>query len=188
MASCRGLESGTYGYWSDKDDWMRNMVFSSGKEGSGKVEAEQFLNRHGIGRSKTLVDGSLFFAASGMSAVLSLMIVPVYLYFLVRRKYRRGREGLCLLGIGAAVLAAGVFLIWKLELGIPADLIPSRWSDFDFWTRKLKELQSDLGHMGEAGQAQWLFWLKSRLLLILACNAAWGAGFLFWGSQYTRQI
>ncbi|MFR2824140.1 MAG: hypothetical protein ACLTCQ_05855 [Enterocloster bolteae] len=48
---------------------------------------------------------------------------------------------------------AGLFLAWKLELKIPPDLIPSRWSDFEFWSGKIEELRSDMAAVGRLGMS-----------------------------------
>lgn len=210
MASFRRLETGTYGYRTDREgcviskglamelfgglnaagkyiwcrdasyvvrgvtddtdlvilipakieDGMSCMLLECGKDSSGKVEAERFLYKYGISRGQTVVDGSFFFSAAGISVLLALWFVPVWLGYncAVRKKRERirARRMLWLWGLAFVIFGLGVLLIWKLELRIPADLIPSRWSQFDFWTRKIEELRADMGQMGEAGQVQWL--------------------------------
>ena len=91
----------------------------------------------------------------------------------------RGREirG-CILA--AVFFLAGTFLAWKLELKIPADLIPSRWSDFEFWARRIEELRLDMAATGEAGAVRWLAQLKGRLAVCLICSLAGGAGGIMW--------
>lgn len=224
MASFRRLETGTYGYRTDREgcviskglamelfggvnvtgkyiwcrdasyvvrgvtddaksvilipakieDGMSYMLLECGKDSSGKVEAQRFLYKYGISRGQTVVDGSFFFAAAGISMLLALWTVPVWIGYCcaVRKKREKiqGRRMLWLWGL-AFVILGGVLLIWKLELRIPADLIPSRWSQFDFWTRKTEELRADMGQMGEAGRVYWLARIKGLFFMCVGCSA-----------------
>lgn len=122
------------------------------------VEVETFGERHGVFgdvliRGKVLVDGTYFSSAAGFGICLPLWMMPLRALtaFSSRRerKVERGREirG-CILA--AVFFLAGTFLAWKLELKIPADLIPSRWSDFEFWARRIEELRLDMAATGEA--------------------------------------
>ncbi|MFR2693884.1 MAG: hypothetical protein ACLTBV_27660 [Enterocloster bolteae] len=54
---------------------------------------------------------------------------------------------------GCRIFLAGLLLAWKLELKIPSDLIPSRWSDFEFWSGKIEELRSDMAAVGRLGMS-----------------------------------
>ncbi|MCD7869180.1 MAG: hypothetical protein LUG59_01135, partial [Enterocloster clostridioformis] len=76
-------------------------------------------------------------------------------------------------------------LAWKLELKIPSDLIPSRWSDFEFWARKIGEMRSDMADMGEAGAVWWLAQMKGRLSVCLLCSFIGAAGGVIWTAKCT---
>lgn len=69
----------------------------------------------------------------------------------------------------AVFFLAGLLLAWKLELKIPSDLIPSRWSDFEFWSGKIEELRSDMAAVGEAGNVWWLAQMKAGCYCV--CSA-----------------
>lgn len=169
-----------------KDDRMRHILFESSEGNSGRVGMERFLYKYGIARGKTLVDGSLFFSVSGLCAVMALWLVPAVLCIFVRGK--KGRERALLLGVAAAIFLAGLFLIRMMRIQIPADWIPGRWSDFDFWTRKFRELHSDMERVGEAGRVRWVVLLKTRLLQCAGCSAIWSAGFLTWCAKEKKQF
>lgn len=167
-------------------DAMRFMLLTrtdyAGME-TGKTAAERFLYRNGIHSGKVLVDGTYFSSAAGFGICLPLWMMPLRALtaFSSRRerKVERGREirG-CILA--AVFFLAGTFLAWKLELKIPADLIPSRWSDFEFWARRIEELRLDMAATGEAGAVRWLAQLKGRLAVCLICSLAGGAGGIMW--------
>lgn len=168
---------------ANMEDGMAYVLLECGKDSSGRVEAERFLYKYGISRGQTVVDGSFFFAAAGILVLMALWIVPVRIgYCCVVRKKReklRARQILWLWGMAFAIFLLGVLLIWKLELRIPADLIPSRWSQFGFWTRKIEELRADMGRMGEAGQVSWLARIKGRLFVCVGCSVGSAVGELF---------
>lgn len=161
------------------DDVMRHMVFSSGNGSPAKIEAERFLYKYGIDRGRTLVDGSLFFSVSGLCVILPLWAATARIGLHLRRKKGR-RERLCLMGAAALLFLAGIYLVWRLKLEVPADFIPSRWSDFDFWTRKSKELYSDMEYMGGAGRTQWLSRIKTGLMVSVGCSVSAMAGGFLW--------
>jgi len=79
--------------------------------------------------------------------------------WLCREMLRRGigkRRRLGLAVLAVSLLFLGIILIWKLDLKIPAALIPGKWSDFDFWSRRAGELHDRMGRMGEVYRAEWL--------------------------------
>lgn len=164
-----------------KEEGMRCMIISCGKDSSGETAAERILFRHGIGNGYVCVDGFLFFSFS----CLTVMSAPVaVLIWLCRELLRRGvgkrrRLGLAILAL--SLLFLGILLLWKLELKIPAGLIPGKWSDFDFWSRKAGELHDRMGRMGEAYRVEWLEQLKRRTMISAVCSLGASGGFLIWG-------
>lgn len=189
----------------DKDA-MRYMMFTyvksgegrTGEEGTshgmetGKAAALNFLYRNEIKSGKVLVDGAYVSAAAGLGVCLPLWITSVWALFV--QMGRRGERTEAKVRaktrakafIPAAVFfLAGLLLAWKLELKIPSDLIPSRWSDFEFWSGKIEELRSDMAAVGEAGNVWWLAQMKGRLLLCLFCSFAGTAGGVMWGVKCT---
>ena len=134
------------------------------------------------------MDGTYFSSAAGFGICLPLWMMPLRALtaFSSRRerKVERGREMRgCILA--AVFFLAGTLLAWKLELKIPADLIPSRWSDFEFWARKIEELRSDMADMGEAGAVWWLAQMKGRLSVCLLCSFIGAAGGVIWTAKCT---
>lgn len=163
-----------------KEEGMRCLLMDYGKGASAKTKAEGFLYRYGMKRGYVCVDGSLFFAAAGMASLLPLWASALWLCQKTVKPDLGVRDRMCSGGAGILLLAAGIFLIWRLGFGIPGDIIPTRWSDFDFWTRKFGELQSDMERMGEAYQVQWLDDLKKRLFVCTVCCLTAGTGGIIW--------
>lgn len=165
-----------------KEEKMRYLLMDLGADSAGASRAERFLYQYGMDSGYVCVDGSLFFAAAGLSCVLFLWVVMItQCYRLVKHgKHMAVRQRLELAGLAAAILLVSIVLIRYLELKIPADLIPGKWSDFDFWTGKWKELDSRMGRMGEAYQVQWLEQLLRRTGAGVGCSALAMAGYLIW--------
>ena len=139
----------------DKDA-MRYMMFTYARSGEGRTGEEgtsygmetgkaavlNFLYRNEIKSGKVLVDGAYVSAAAGLGVCIPLWITSVWALF--AQMGRRGErteakvraKTRAMAFIPAAVFFGGLLLAWKLELKIPSDLIPSRWSDFEFWSGK----------------------------------------------------
>lgn len=178
---------------------MRYMMFTYVRRGeqegesremeTGKAAAEHFLYRNGIKTGKVMADGTYFSAAAGLGVCLPLWIASGWMLFVFpgSRKGGRGRtkERMKAFVLSAALFLAGVLLAWKLELKIPPELIPSRWSDFEFWSGKIEEMRSGMAAMGEAGAVWWPALMKGRLLWCLLCSFAGTAGGVIWLAKYT---
>lgn len=120
------------------------VSLETGRNRSPSGAAEQFLMRSGLSGEVTE------FAFLCSLAGNLLLVLPSILVFSFCRvlfcenkgmKTWKGR-GVALLGTAAAVTALIVLL--KGRLNIPADMIPSRWSDFSFWKNWWKEQQENL--------------------------------------------
>ena len=164
-----------------RQEGMRCLIISCGKDSSGETAAGRILFRYGIGSGYVCVDGSLFSA----SACLAVLSAPVMVMgWLCREMLRRGigkRRRLGLAVLAVSLLFLGIILIWKLDLKIPAALIPGKWSDFDFWSRRAGELHDRMGRMGEVYRAEWLVQLKRRTGTSVACSLGTLGVFLLWG-------
>ena len=87
---------------------------------------------------------------------LPLMILVITLYrcltFLFRNRYK---PFYAVAGIaGFAAFGRLFFLITSIEPSIPPDLIPSRWSDFDFWGKKIESFRLSIAHMLFIGKSE----------------------------------
>lgn len=49
--------------------------------------------------------------------------------------------------IGLIIFIVAFFTIFQVKPSIPADLIPNTWSDFDFWSEKIKTLKNSIQHI-----------------------------------------
>lgn len=91
-----------------------------------KAQAGQALVRWGLGGE--LLDHSLVLA---MCRNFLLLFPGALTLGLCRKLWKRGRRGRA----GAAALAVGFFCLLAVSLEIPEEMIPSQWSDLEFWSR-----------------------------------------------------
>ncbi len=143
----------------------------------GRAEAGRLMNQYGMGGASCSADGTYFAAAAGILSVLPvwlLMAKGIFLYF--RTEKRPLFQGLAV-GLAAAVFGGSLYLLGRLGAVYPRDLIPTRWSDFDFWVKAYQDIAADVRNMREITQCAWLAGIRQNLGFCALCSA--GAG--MWG-------
>lgn len=128
------------------DDLAFSMVnLKHHRDGNSKEEALAFLMRYHL--EGEVVDGSVLLALGKGLLLLLPLLLEIQLLFLLYAEFKESRGSLqrhLLMGI-LICAAAAVFLYWFLDaVSISKDMIPSRWSDFGFWTEKWKEKKNAL--------------------------------------------
>ncbi len=109
-------------------------------EGGGREAAGAFLNAAGLAEGAVLDLPLLGQCLRGLSALPGgLLLVWIWALLLGRGRRLGGTPLLLACYLPAAVLCAGAAL-WAAGFPwtIPAQLLPSRWSDFSFWPRLLE--------------------------------------------------
>jgi len=144
---------------------------------AGRQAAEEFLNRTSFG-SPQLLDMPLIGWAMGLLAFLPALLIGLWLLarLVVHGLGARKNARKLLHYLPPAILAAGmdIFLLSRGE-GVPAALIPSRWSDFAFWASLAEEGAKRLKtwlSMPQAGDIALLFSLLGTALAVFACLLA----------------
>jgi len=139
----------------------------------GRQAADEFLARTSFG-SPQLLDMPLLSWAFGLLASLPALLIGLWLLarlLLHGIRLRKQPRKLLWFALPAIMIAvADIFLLRRMER-IPAALIPSRWSDFSFWTSLAEEGAKRLKtwlSMPQAGDIAALFSLLGTALLIFA--------------------
>ena len=146
-------------------------------KGGGRQAAEEFLARTNFG-SPQLLDMPLLGWAFELLASLPALLIGLWL--LARlvvnglRARKNARKLLYYIPPAIAVATVDVFLLSRGG-GVPAALIPSRWSDFDHWATLadniIERVKAWLS-MPQAGDVALLFALLSTATLVFACLLA----------------
>lgn len=139
-------------------------------ENSGGEAARQFLSGHSLGTPRYLVDGTVGPAAAGLSLLLPLAAILGKGAWAARGRTPGGLPITCL---GAVLVMAGaVLLLGAAGTRFPEELLPTRWSDFDFWARRGREMVPALRFAGEPGQTRWICLLRCRCAVAAASSFA----------------
>lgn len=118
------------------------------EEGAVRSEYIQaFENRWGIS-SKTdclIYQRLSSFFMMLIPALILIVVMLKGLTFIIRNHYRPFWliSGM----VGLAVMFLAFFIICQTTPSIPADLIPNRWSDFDFWGDTIETFQNSIQHI-----------------------------------------
>ena len=126
----------------EKEETMYTRVFLKNERLQDSKTAEQFLMAYGL--NGMVVDSGFLMSTARMFLLIFPGIVLGILFLKANQERRlcRGEKGALWMWTGASVLivAAAAVLLWK-KLEIPQEWIPSRWSDFQFWSDKFRQLE-----------------------------------------------
>lgn len=116
--------------------WFPSECSNGKKQQGSSTQIEEFLIRHGLTGEISYQNG-----ISGLAAAFSFLL-PVILWgsllgqtFVLMRKNRQYPVRLFLAALLLLTLVWLFFLLTGIHLQIPEDMIPTRWSDFSFWSR-----------------------------------------------------
>lgn len=149
--------------------------FRTGETDSPSEMVNAFLMRYGL--QGAVSDGSALYAF-GWGALLLLPLAFVFSLgglFLRMGQAASGSRGRRLLWSGAAVALGLLALVWLgKNLRISPDLIPTRWSDFSFWSRRFAEKTEGLlrflqGAKSPGQMGQLVAFGKSCACSVAAC-------------------
>lgn len=118
---------------TDTAEWQAVELSTTLKD-SRKTEALSFAALSGLGTADSYIDNSVVAWFSCFAAILPLLIlVIVRLVHYIRKGLRRlGRWH----GTAVFVILLAIVLLLPMILEtLPAGIVPTRWSDFDFWGR-----------------------------------------------------
>ena len=126
----------------EKEETMYTRVFLKNERLQDSKTAEQFLMAYGL--NGMVVDSGFLMSTARMFLLIFPGIVLGILFLKANQERRlcRGEKGALWMWTGACVLivAAAAVLLWK-NMEIPQEWIPSRWSDFQFWSDKFRQLE-----------------------------------------------
>lgn len=114
---------------------------------NAKLRAEEFILTNGLGSPDTIIDAYQNQKLSYMLIHIPLWLSALMIIIYTARKVYSLRASIIftLIGvIGTVVLCVSLIKVTNMYLYFPSSMIPNRWSDFDFWADKLREILSSL--------------------------------------------
>ena len=131
---------------ADDEDLYPALLLTFTEGGGNMVEdARNFMTRYSLPIGDILDMSLLLWLVSFLSALPAAVLVIWLVYRLLRQCWRlRFAPLLCVLFL---VLAAGTLSLsaWAGSLmGLPQNLIPTQWSDFDYWGKLFQNMGNSL--------------------------------------------
>ena len=153
-----------------------------------------FENRHGFGQNKT--DCSVYVRlGTFLLFLIPAMVFVIFLWLAATRIFSLRFQPFWLI-VSVLIAVAAFFLFFVICQGrprIPADLIPNRWSDFNFWGEKISTMLDSIRHMlfAEKTEVELAFFrpvtdIAGYILIAVICFVS--AFTLFSGSLFTGHL
>jgi hypothetical protein len=145
------------------------LVFSDTE--NAKYLAEKFINTYSLGTPAVYIDGYMYQKISFLLVHIPLWFSAMLLILYFARKVNKLKASRVLFvsgWLGIILLSAILIRITNVHFYYSSSMLPTRWSDFDFWGNQWKMLKSSLG--GTEGSI--LFYkdimLKKRMVFVLS--------------------
>lgn len=157
-------------------------VSFSGSDGLEGV-AEEMAVRFGLPEHGTRINGSFYYAAVRLGAALPGWALLLGFWRLCKRMERaadrRGKkrsEGalkIRRLLLFLLLLGGAVWLIWY-GFRFPGDFIPSRWSDFSFYSEKFRQIKENMLDIAALPKTRWDIEMTGAFAAAMVCPV-WAA-------------
>lgn len=177
----RGVFRGTAGLLltqaadDDETAFCRMLLRTPG--GSTAEAARNFLDQNGWGGAQVLDLPLLSWLLTALAALPGLLLAAALLGRLLGRMWKLRYSPLLLIQIILPVFAFGAVILWGMGFPweIPGSIIPTRWSDFDFWSRLWGQLAGGIqgvftSALTRRDLALWPSFLACVLLTAGACG------------------
>jgi hypothetical protein len=128
----------------DQDNTYSNLELTFADQENAGQHSEEFIRKYGLADRYTAIDGYLF--ARGLSIIVRLpawLLGFFLIYDLILILYKKRRYPFQAIALALLLILMWPILSWMMEfeLLIPEQLIPTKWSDFAFWSDKFQDLK-----------------------------------------------
>ena len=109
---------------------------------------EDFKMRFGI--SELAINGNVYYMLAKFISMIFPIIALVLILIKVISSLFKSRNKPVLVGIYIIMALTFVFIFFKvtnIKISIPLDMIPNKWSDFDFWSKMRKEYKEKIEYV-----------------------------------------
>ena len=138
---------------------------------NAKYLAENFINANSLGTPTAYIDGYIYQKISYLLIHIPLWFCAMLLiiYFARRVNKLKGSRVLFVSGwVGIILLSAILIRITDLHFYYPSSMLPTQWSDFDFWGNQWKILKNSLGAREGSIRYYKDMILERRLIFVLS--------------------
>ena len=142
------------------DHLFSRLLLDLSQQGTGVFGASQVMQQIGFPQSQCYDYGLWAWLAKAAVRLPALLLWLSFAVAALRRHRGLSLRPLTLISGGGCLLAA-LLLGWIAQfVGLPGRLIPTRWSDFDFWRQQVQSLGESLQAFLSQGGSWWeiRFW------------------------------
>lgn len=114
---------------------------------NGEQLANEFIVQNSLASSYTVIDACFYSGIIGLFYLLPAWILGLYLLLIMVKsiwKRRTLQIQFILYLIIFLVAWKGIRWVMDFQFSLPDRLIPTRWSDFDFWIRKYQDIYDQM--------------------------------------------
>jgi hypothetical protein len=126
----------------DKTQSYSAVELSGGPSSPARDDVESFAVSSGLGQPDYILMGTPSFLAS-VIAVLPVLVLAFYGAALLTGRIKKRSRTLWRIGMLCLLLCIAISLSAFLD-ALPDWLIPTRWSDFSFWSALMEQIGNDL--------------------------------------------
>lgn len=164
-------------------EFFPNVSFSySGQEGL-EGQAEEMIMRFGLPGHEIRINGSIYYAMIRFCRTLPGWALLICFWILMRRARRFRKSDMRLRKVFSfAVMAGGVAALLWYGFRFPGEFIPSRWSDFSFYTEKFTQVKENLFDIAMLPKTRWDVEMIRAFTASVFCSASAAALIIITGS------
>jgi len=135
---------------SMEDKAYSNLELVYDKKDNGNQRANDFMFQNALSNSYTIIDGCFYAQLLGPLCQIPAWFLGFFMLCqLLRAIWKRRSLPLQVLALSLVFIIAWIGIKWFMEfrIKIPESLIPTKWSDFSFWTDKFNTLKNNLDQL-----------------------------------------
>lgn len=158
---------------TDKNIKFKNIEISFDEIKNIQEQTNNFLNANNLPQPASIIDGYFFSSVIKVLYLFPAIFLFIFITFkIVKNIYvLKGFPILFICSIVVGIMAIYILkAIINLKIDFPEQFIPSRWSDFEFWNQKIKEIKDGIADFNELIPLQKSLFLKRNIIFCFVCS------------------
>lgn len=134
---------------------------------ASRTEIDEFINQYGF-PTMSVNNNIYYYIANFFTALLPMIILMIVIITFIKEIFIN-RDKPILSIIYLSILAVFIFVFFKISnysISIPLDILPNKWSDFDYWGQLIKEYMEKF---------KYLLYMKKYSMDIFYMSYMWKA-------------
>lgn len=109
---------------------------------------EEFKSQFGI--QEMAINGGIYYIIAKTIAIIFPILALILILIKIIISIIKSRKKLILVVIYLFMIITSIFIVFKItniKISIPLDMIPNKWSDFDFWSKMWKQYSEKIQYV-----------------------------------------